>query len=117
VIDPDTFIVLVTRGHTHDVDCLIEVLDRPARYIGMIGSQRRVDAVFKLLEEEMGNDPARFERVYAPIGIAIGAHSPAEIAVSILAELINVLRNGPAVSISDRRRLRDRQRKSASKPQ
>ena len=117
VIDPDTFIVLVTRGHTHDVDCLIEVLDRPARYIGMIGSQRRVDAVFKLLEEEMGIDPARFERVYAPIGIAIGAHSPAEIAVSILAELINVLRNGPAVSISDRRRLRDRQRKSASSPQ
>jgi xanthine dehydrogenase accessory factor len=117
VIDPDTFIVLVTRGHTHDVDCLIEVLERPARYIGMIGSQRRVDAVFKLLEEEMGIDPARFERVYAPIGIAIGAHSPAEIAVSILAELINVRRDGPAASISNRRRERDRQRKSASKRQ
>jgi xanthine dehydrogenase accessory factor len=112
-IDADTFMVLVTRGHTHDVDCLIEVIDSPARYIGMIGSQRRVDAVFQLLEEEMGIEPLRFERVYAPIGIAIGAHTPAEIAVCILAELINVLRGGPAVSISDRRRERDRTRRSA----
>jgi xanthine dehydrogenase accessory factor len=113
-IDADTFMVLVTRGHSHDVDCLLEVIDRPARYIGMIGSQRRVNAVFQLLEEEMGIDPLRFERVYAPIGIAIGAHTPAEIAVCILAELINVLRGGPAVSISDRRRERDRRRRSAS---
>jgi xanthine dehydrogenase accessory factor len=112
-IDADTFMVLVTRGHTHDVECLLEVIDRPARYIGMIGSQRRVDAVFKLLEEEMGIDPLRFERVYAPIGIAIGAHTPAEIAVCILAEVINVLRGGPAISISDRRRERDRKRRNA----
>jgi xanthine dehydrogenase accessory factor len=112
-IDADTFMVLVTRGHTHDVECLLEVIDKPARYIGMIGSQRRVDAVFQLLEEEMGIDPLRFERVYAPIGIAIGAHTPAEIAVCILAELINVLRGGPAVSISDRRRERDRKRRMA----
>ena len=83
----------------------------------MIGSQRRVDAVFQLLKEEMGIDPLRFERVYAPIGIAIGAHTPAEIAVCILAELINVLRGGPAVSISDRRRERDRKRRSASETQ
>jgi xanthine dehydrogenase accessory factor len=116
-IDADTYIVLVTRGHAHDVDCLLEVLDRPAGYIGMIGSQRRVDAVFQLLEEEMGIDRVRFERVYAPIGIAIGAHTPAEIAVCILAELINVLRGGPANSISDRRRERDRKRKGASEPQ
>ena len=112
-VDADTFIVLVTRGHTHDVECLLEVIDRPARYIGMIGSQRRVDAVFQLLQEEMGIDPVRFDRVYAPIGIAIGAHTPAEIAVCILAELINVLRGGPAVSISERRRERDRKRREA----
>jgi xanthine dehydrogenase accessory factor len=116
-IDADTFIVLVTRGHAHDVDCLLEVLDRPAGYIGMIGSQRRVDAVFQLLEGEMGIDPVRFERVYAPIGIAIGAHTPAEIAVCILAELINVQRGGPAVSISDRRRERDRKRRNVSEVQ
>jgi xanthine dehydrogenase accessory factor len=76
----------------------------------MIGSQRRVDAVFQLLEEEVGIDRRLFERIYAPIGIAIGAHTPAEIAVCILAELINVLRGGPAVSISERRRERDRRR-------
>jgi len=110
-MDADTFIVLVTRGHSQDVECLLEVLDRPVAYIGMIGSQRRVDAVFELLETEMDIDPTKFDRVYAPIGIAIGARTPAEIAVCITAEMINVLRGGPAVSISDRRRERDRRRR------
>jgi len=110
-MDHDTFIVLVTRGHSHDVECLLEVLDRPVAYIGMIGSQRRVDAVFELLEKEKGIDPVKFDRIYAPIGIAIGARTPAEIAVCILAELINVLRGGPAVSISEKRRERDRRRR------
>ncbi len=106
-MDADTFVVLVTRGHSHDVECLLEVLDRPVAYIGMIGSQRRVDAVFELLADEQGIDRAKFDRVHAPIGIAIGAHTPAEIAICILAELINVLRGGPAASISDKRRARD----------
>ena len=110
-MDQDTFIILVTRGHSHDVDCLLEVLDRPVAYIGMIGSQRRVDAVFELLENEMGIDPLKFDRVYAPIGIAIGAHTPAEIAICIMAEVINVLRGGPAASISEKRRARDRRRR------
>ena len=57
-MDQDTFIVLVTRGHSHDVDCLLEVLDRPVAYIGMIGSQRRVDAVFELLEIERASTRA-----------------------------------------------------------
>jgi xanthine dehydrogenase accessory factor len=111
-LDRDSFIVLVTRGHSLDVECLLEVLDRPVGYIGMIGSQRRVDAVFELLESEMGIDPAKFDRVYAPIGIAIGARTPAEIAICIMAEIINVLRGGPAVSISERRRERDRARRA-----
>jgi xanthine dehydrogenase accessory factor len=110
-MDQDTFIILVTRGHSHDVDCLLEVLDRPVAYIGMIGSQRRVDAVFALLESEMGIDPLKFDRVYAPIGIAVGAHTPAEIAICIMAEVINVLRGGPATSISEKRRERDRRRR------
>lgn len=110
-MDADTYIVLVTRGHSHDVECLLEVLDRPVAYIGMIGSQRRVDAVFKLLAEEQGIDPAKFDRVYAPIGLDIGAHTPAEIAVCIMAEIINIYRGGPAVSLSDKRRARDRQRR------
>lgn len=113
-MDQDTYIILVTRGHSHDVECLLEVLDRPVGYIGMIGSQRRVDAVFQLLTEEMGIPPEKLARVYAPIGIAIGARTPAEIAVCIMAEVINVLRNGPATSISDRRRERDRRRREAA---
>ncbi len=110
-MDSDTFIVLVTRGHSHDVECLLEVLDRQVAYIGMIGSQRRVNAVFELLADEQGIDPAKFDRLYAPIGIAIGARTPAEIAICILAELINVLRGGPAISISEKRRERERRRR------
>lgn len=100
-IDPDTFLVLVTRGHSHDVESLLEVIDSPARYIGMIGSKRRVKAVFELLEREKGIDPAKLERVYAPIGLDIGAESPSEIAIGVIAEIINVYRGGRAVSLSD----------------
>ncbi len=110
-MDADTFIVLVTRGHSHDVECLLEVLDRPVAYIGMIGSQRRVDAVFELLADEKGIAPAKFDRIYAPIGLDIGARTPAEIAVCIMAEIVNVLRGGPAVSLSEKRRERDRRRR------
>jgi xanthine dehydrogenase accessory factor len=99
-LDRHTYIVLVTRGHQYDVDSLLEVLDDPLAYIGMIGSQRRVRAVFDLLEQEQGIDPARFDRVYAPIGLDIGARTPAEIAVCIMAEIINVMRRGPAVPLS-----------------
>jgi xanthine dehydrogenase accessory factor len=100
-IDNDTYIVLVTRGHSHDVACLLEVIDSPARYIGMIGSKRRIKAVFDLLEQEEGLDPAKFEQVYAPIGLDIGAENPAEIAISIMAEIINVHRGGRATTLSD----------------
>jgi xanthine dehydrogenase accessory factor len=100
-IDADTFIVLVTRGHSHDVDSLLEVIDSPARYIGMIGSKRRVRAVFDLLEQEQGILREKFDRVYAPIGLDIGAESPAEIAVCIIAEIIKVYRSGRAESLSD----------------
>lgn len=99
-INANTFIVLVTRGHTHDVACLLEVLDSPAAYIGMIGSKRRVSAVFELLEKERGLAPEKFSRVYSPIGLDIGAESPAEIAIAIIAEIINVYRGGRAVPLS-----------------
>ena len=100
-IDSDTFIVLVTRGHSHDVECLLEVLDSPARYIGMIGSKRRVKAVFDLLETEQGINPASLDKVYAPIGLDVGAETPGEIAVAIIGEIINVYRGGRAISLSD----------------
>lgn len=98
--DDDTYIVLVTRGHQHDIECLLEVLDDPVAYIGMIGSRRRVRAVFELLEKEEGIPAEKFDRVHSPIGIDIGAITPAEIAVCILAEIINVMRDGPAEGIS-----------------
>jgi xanthine dehydrogenase accessory factor len=100
-LDPDTYVVLVTRGHQHDVDCLVDLLDDPLAYIGMIGSQRRIQAVFQLLESEEGIEPTRLDGVYAPIGLDIGARTPAEIAVCIMAEIINVMRGGPAVSLSE----------------
>ena len=70
-------------------------------YIGMIGSKRRVKAVFELLEREKGIDPARFDRVYAPIGLDIGAETPTEIGIAVMAEIINLYRGGRAVPLSD----------------
>lgn len=102
--DKHTYIVLVTRGHQHDVDCLVEVLDDPLAYIGMIGSQRRIRAVFDLLESEQGIPSDKFDRVYAPVGLDIGARTPAEIAVCIMAEIINVMRKGRSVPMSQQLR-------------
>jgi xanthine dehydrogenase accessory factor len=102
-MDEDTYIVLVTRGHQHDVSSLLEALHRPAAYIGMIGSQRRVRAVFQLLEEK-GIPRERFERVHSPIGLDIGSETPAEIAVSIMAEIVKVRRGGTGLPLSDERR-------------
>lgn len=110
--DNHTYLVLVTRGHQYDIDALLEVLDDPLAYIGMIGSQRRIRAVFELLEEEQQIPPEKFDRVYAPIGIDIGAHTPAEIAVCIMAEIINVLRKGPALSMSQQIRLERQARRT-----
>lgn len=109
--DNHTYMVLVTRGHQYDIDSLLEVLHDPLAYIGMIGSQRRIRAVFQLLESERGIPPEKFDRVYAPIGIDIGARTPAEIAVCIMAEIINVMRNGPALSMSEQIQQERRQRR------
>lgn len=97
----DCYIVLVTRGHSHDVEALVELLDRPHAYIGMVGSRRRVRAVWDLLERERGVARELLGRVYAPIGLDIGAENPAEIAVAIMAELILVRRGGTAQPLSD----------------
>jgi xanthine dehydrogenase accessory factor len=88
--------VLVTRGHQYDVELLLEVLDDPLAYLGMIGSRRRIRAVYELLERERGIPRHKFDRVHAPIGLNIGAQTPAEIAVAILAEIIATVRGGAA---------------------
>jgi len=82
----------VTRGHKDDMHVLSWAVRTEARYVGMIGSKRKVLSVYKALERE-GYKPGEFERVYAPMGLEIGALSPEEIAVSIVAELVAVRRN------------------------
>ncbi len=87
-----TYILIVTRGHKDDMRVLAWAVKTDSRYIGMIGSKRKVLSVYKALEKE-GFAPEKFERVHAPVGLDIGALSPEEIAVSIVAELIAVRRN------------------------
>ncbi len=102
---PEAAVVLVTRGHLHDEECLRQMVGRDYGYVGMIGSQRRVGAVFTDLKEE-GVEPAWLERVCAPIGLDIGARTPEEIAVCILAEIVQVFRRGQRSSLSLSRRKR-----------
>ena len=87
-----SYLVVVTRGHKEDMRVLAWAVRSDARYVGMIGSKRKVMSVYKALENE-GYKPEEFERVYAPMGLDIGALSPEEIAVSIVAELVAVRRN------------------------
>lgn len=91
-ISSGTAVVIVTRGHQYDELCLRSVIRSRATYIGMIGSKRRVSSVFKKLAND-GFGGADLQRVHAPIGLRIGAKSPQEIAVSILAEVIDHLNN------------------------
>lgn len=92
-----SYLVIVTRGHKDDMRVLAWAVRTEARYIGMIGSKRKVISVYKALENE-GCRPEEFERVYSPMGLNIGALSPEEIAISIAAELIAVRRNATAGS-------------------
>lgn len=98
-----TSIVLVTRGHRHDYDCLRELARRGARprYIGMIGSKRRVRAAFEQLAAE-GVPADWLARVHAPLGLDIGAETPAEIAVAVAAEIVLATRGGSARPLSER---------------
>ena len=87
-----SYIVIVTRGHRDDMRILRWAVQTPARYVGMIGSKRKIITIFKELQQE-GLPANLFERVHAPIGLDIGAITPEEIAVSITAELIARRRN------------------------
>src|ERR1041385_5269373 len=89
-----SYLVIVTRGHRDDMRVLAWAVRTQARYVGMIGSKRKVISVYQALEKE-GYAPEEFARVYAPMGLEIGALSPEEIALSIAAELVSVRRNAP----------------------
>jgi xanthine dehydrogenase accessory factor len=99
-ITPSCYIVLITRGHKYDEPCLREIIHSQAKYIGMIGSRRRIKACFQRFRDEEKIAEEMIERVYAPIGLDIATETPAEIALSILAELIKVRRGGKAASLS-----------------
>jgi xanthine dehydrogenase accessory factor len=86
-------VVIVTRGHRHDEICLKEVVESRARYIGMIGSRRRTTTIREHLRRE-GVAANHLRRVHAPIGLDIGAMTPEEIAIAILAEIVLVRRGG-----------------------
>ncbi|MBW2028297.1 MAG: XdhC family protein [Deltaproteobacteria bacterium] len=88
-VDASSYIVIVTRGHMHDRTVLEQALKTPAKYIGMIGSRRKRNIIYKKLLEE-GFTQEDVKRVHAPVGLDIGAETPEEIAVSIVAELIKV---------------------------
>jgi len=92
-ITSSTFVVLVTRGHKQDELSLRKVIGRPAAYIGMIGSKRRTGAVLEHLREE-GFPAEVLDRVHTPNGLDIGAETPAEIAISVIAEMIMERRGG-----------------------
>lgn len=86
-ITPDTYCLIVTRGHSHDQEALFHLANRGARYVGMIGSRRKIKLIFDALLET-GIPAAALQQVYAPLGIEIGSQTVPEIAVSICAELI-----------------------------
>jgi xanthine dehydrogenase accessory factor len=90
-IPSSAYVVIVTRGHTYDLDALRSLAKRDLRYLGLIGSKAKVKRIYDALLEE-GMPTEYLQRVHAPVGLDIGAVSPEEIAVAILAELIAVRR-------------------------
>ncbi|MCP3955656.1 MAG: XdhC/CoxF family protein, partial [Desulfobacterales bacterium] len=88
-ITPAAYIVIVTRGHAFDLQVLREALQTEAGYIGMIGSHKKRDLIYATLLGE-GVSQERLDQVYSPIGLPIGAQTPEQIAVSIVAEMIHV---------------------------
>lgn len=95
-ITPDTYCMIVTRGHNHDEEALFHLAERGARYVGMIGSRRKIKMIFDDLINE-GISAEALERVYAPLGIDIGSQTVPEIAVSICAELVSHRNRGGVV--------------------
>jgi xanthine dehydrogenase accessory factor len=94
-LGPAVSVVVITRGHQHDVDCLEEILPKETAYVGLIGSRRRVYFVLDLLKTR-GISEDRLRDLFTPIGLPLGAETPEEIALAIAAELVCVRRAGPA---------------------
>ncbi len=98
-LDDHTAVVIVTRSHEHDEEVLRQMLGRPLAYLGMMGSRTKVRHLFQRLQEE-GYSAEQLALVHAPIGLDIGAETPEELAVSIVAELIQAQRGGSGRPLS-----------------
>jgi xanthine dehydrogenase accessory factor len=90
-INNSSYIVIVTRGHQNDTQALEWAVTTPAAYVGMIGSKRKIHTIFSYLKTK-GITQEQLDRVHSPIGLPIGAQTPEEIAVSIMAEIIQAHR-------------------------
>lgn len=99
-ISSDTYVVIVTRGHSHDTEALRACIHSPAAYIGMIGSRRKVSLMREKFISEGWATAVEFDRVHAPIGLEIGSKTVEEIAVSIAAELVHVRSEAREKSVS-----------------
>jgi len=96
-------VAIVTRGHKQDEDCLRAAIATRPNYVGMIGSKRRTNFVLDKLREE-GTSEDQLKNVHAPIGLDIGAVSPEEVALAILAEIVGERRGGKGAPLSSWRR-------------
>jgi len=96
-------VAIVTRGHSEDEQCLRAVMVVGADYVGMIGSKRRTNIVLQRLRDD-GIEEERLGKVHAPVGLDIGAVTPEEVALAIMAEIVSVRRGGKADSLSAWRR-------------
>lgn len=92
-IDDNTYIVIVTRGHKYDELALEKVVDSDARYIGSMGSKKKIIEMMGSLKEK-GFSKEKLNRIYAPIGLDIASEEPSEIAVSILGEILLIQNEG-----------------------
>ena len=108
-LGPSDHVILVTRGHSFDYECLVRLLrmEAPPGYIGMIGSRRRVRATHEQLARE-GFTTADMGRVRAPVGLDLGGQTPAEIAVSVVAEIILFHAGGTGVPLVEKERVVER---------
>ncbi len=108
-IHSTSYVVLVTRGHKYDFECLRHLLKTEVEppYVGMIGSRRRIRAAYSQLQGE-GMPKDRLSRVRAPVGLDIGAETPVEIAVAVAAEIVLQWRGGTGAPMAEQERILER---------
>jgi xanthine dehydrogenase accessory factor len=98
---PQTYLVIATRGHKLDADCVAAAIRTDARYIGLLGSRRKT-ALIEVMLREMGVEASRAAAIHAPVGLDFGGRTPAEIALSVMAEITQLRYGGTGQALKDR---------------